>query len=100
MPRVVAKGSLLSKSDDAPPAGGAGSGMGGQSLAATVAAQVEDPEILQKFIVNLTKALIDAGAQSQVASAADASFKDSMAAMNVLSDYESEDDSHLFSQQQ
>lgn len=75
--------------------------MGGESLAATVAAQVKDPEILQKFIVNLTKELIAAGAQSQVASAALASgMMDSKAAMNVLSDYESEDDSHLFSQQQ
>lgn len=70
-------------------------------VASTLAEQVKDVNVLRKFIVNLTAELMANGAGAAVRKAADASgMMDSMAAMNVLSDYESEDDSHLFSQQQ
>lgn len=91
----------LSRFGQAVPASGAEGGTSDETLAATLAAQLKTFEILKEFIINLTKALIAAGAGSAVSRAyAELGSLNSEAAMNVLSDYESEDDSHLFSQQQ
>ena len=75
--------------------------MSDEALATSMAAQLKTFEILKEFIIKLTKALIAAGAGGAVRDAyANLGLSNSQAAMNVLSDYESEDDSHLFSQQQ
>ena len=82
--------------------GGAGGTDDDDILAKTVAGQVQDTDVLKQFIINLTKELIKKGgpAKSAVSAASAALGVVSGEAMNVLSDYESEDDSHLFPQQQ
>lgn len=66
-----------------------------------------NPETLKRFISELVKALMRTGASAATQMTLIKCYgedalntKVALAAMNVLSDYESEDDSHLFPQQQ
>lgn len=69
-------------------------------LVGQVSRSIDTEAKLRAFITNLTQALIKQGGSARSAVQMAVGIKPASEAMNVLSDYESEDDSHLFPQQQ
>lgn len=70
-----------------------------EEVSEQIAEIVKDQSRLQQFIIALTQALMRLGGRARSAVAM-AALENASEALNMLSDAESEDDSHLFPQQQ